>query len=113
MRVFCYFKSTSDQFGLNRGQFRGRDDDIGIHCEHRLDVAINREPTDDTPETVLIENIDQRRKVANAAVAYRFEDLSCGHLTPDSRVAQAVIVRTKQPKAWTLNIGQHSSEFNL
>src|SRR5437588_11331977 len=72
MRVFGYFKSTSDQFGLNRGQFRGRDDDIGIHCEHRLDVAINREPTDDTPETVLIENIDQRRKVANAAVAYRF-----------------------------------------
>ena len=28
MRVFGYFKSTSDQFGLNRGQFRGRDDDM-------------------------------------------------------------------------------------
>src|SRR5438552_17233279 len=79
MLVFCYFKSTSDQFGLNRGQLRGRDDYIGIHREHRLDVAINRETTDETPETVLVENIDQRRKVAGATVAYRFEDLSRGH----------------------------------
>src|SRR5436305_13351440 len=98
MRVFRYFKSTSDQFGLNRGQFRGRDDDIGIHCEHRLDVAINREPTDDTPETVLIENIDQRRKVANAAVAYRFEDFSWGYLALDSGFPQLIIVRKSKLK---------------
>src|SRR2546423_12790460 len=88
MLVFLNLKPMSDQFRLNGRQLRRRDDNVCVRREHRCDIAIDGQTTDQTPVTVAIQNLNQQREIAASPVGDRFENFSCGHL-----VKQAVSLR--------------------
>src|SRR2546430_15720659 len=79
MLVLSDLKSGSAQFVLDLGQ-RSRDNyHVRVHRVYRFDIAVDCESSNQTPQTMLIQNRDHSTEVARAAVRNRLKYFGCRH----------------------------------
>src|SRR5205085_12057547 len=79
MLVLSDLKSGSAQVVLDLGQRSRNNHHVSIHRVNRFDIAVDCESANQTPQTMLVQNLDHRSEIAGAAVCNRLKYFGCRH----------------------------------